>query len=239
MAKKGFIYKITSPTGRIYVGKTINLSSRKSSYRNNNNKEQRIIYNSINKYGWDNHVFEVIDEAPINLLSEFEIKHIENLKSYHHENPNGMNLTKGGDGALGRKDSKETKLKRTQHHIGRKCSEETKKLMSLAKKGKPSNRKGKKLSKETIEKIRLSSIGIKQSKKTINKRLNTKLDNMLIKKGPILQINPVNNEVIKEWEILPAELSNKLNIENSSLLKALKGKYKTSGGYIWKYKNVN
>ena len=47
MAKTGYIYKITSPTNKIYVGKTVNLSTRKSYYRSNNNKSQKIISNSF------------------------------------------------------------------------------------------------------------------------------------------------------------------------------------------------
>ena len=79
MAKTGYIYKITSPTNKIYVGKTVNLSTRKSYYRSNNNKSQKIIYNSIDKYGWDNHIFEVIDTTSIDSLNELEVKYIKEL----------------------------------------------------------------------------------------------------------------------------------------------------------------
>ena len=34
--ENGFIYKIVSPTGRIYIGQTINIQRRLNEYKNNN-----------------------------------------------------------------------------------------------------------------------------------------------------------------------------------------------------------
>ena len=53
MEKIGYIYKITNPKGRIYIGKTTRLNDRISSYRNNHKSGQKIIERSIEKYGWD------------------------------------------------------------------------------------------------------------------------------------------------------------------------------------------
>ena len=58
--KSGVIYKITSPSGRYYIGKTVNLNGRLSSYKNHNNKEQRLVYNSILKYGWEKHIWVML-----------------------------------------------------------------------------------------------------------------------------------------------------------------------------------
>lgn len=54
------IYIITSPTNKIYVGQSRNLVKRKSSYKNLGCKAQPKLYNSLKKYGWDAHIFEVI-----------------------------------------------------------------------------------------------------------------------------------------------------------------------------------
>lgn len=123
----GFIYKIKSPRGRIYIGMTTNLELRMNYYRRLKCKSQTKIYNSLKKYGWENHSFEVIlkTDNPV----EAEIKLIEYYNSFN----NGLNLTSGGD------------------HPN--MSEETKKKMSLVKKGKVSPRKGVKLSKDTKSKI--------------------------------------------------------------------------------------
>lgn len=66
------IYKITSPSGKIYIGKSKNLSQRLNNYKNSekNNKtsSQIRLYNSIQKYGWENHTFQIIEECEISEL---------------------------------------------------------------------------------------------------------------------------------------------------------------------------
>lgn len=52
----GFIYKITSPNSRMYVGKTYNIRKRINSHKCASKKETSIILmNSIRKYGWNAH----------------------------------------------------------------------------------------------------------------------------------------------------------------------------------------
>ena len=134
--KTGHIYKITSPTGRVYIGKTTRLNDRISYYRNNNKGGQKLLERSIEKYGWDKHNFEIIAETPIDQLNELEIKYIKEFNTFHYDNPNGMNLTRGGEGLLGKKHSKETIALMVTKRTGLKRSEATKKLMSELKKGK-------------------------------------------------------------------------------------------------------
>ena len=78
MEQIGYIYKITSPSGKIYIGKTNNLRNRICAYRNaQKSNTNTLIYTSIKKYGWDAHVFKVIDSASINVLNELEISYIQ------------------------------------------------------------------------------------------------------------------------------------------------------------------
>lgn len=63
------IYKITSPSGRVYIGQSKDIESRWSSYRKANCHQQRILFNSIVKYGWINHSFEVIEECEMDDLN--------------------------------------------------------------------------------------------------------------------------------------------------------------------------
>lgn len=58
--KIGYVYMITSPSGRIYIGSTCNISKRWGIYKRYNCKGQIKIYNSFIKYGVNNHIFEVI-----------------------------------------------------------------------------------------------------------------------------------------------------------------------------------
>ena len=62
------IYKITNPLGKVYIGKTCNLSKRKYAYRKLECRSQPLIYRSINKYGWENHDFEIIEHLGLNLF---------------------------------------------------------------------------------------------------------------------------------------------------------------------------
>ena len=63
------IYKITSPSGRVYVGQSKDIESRWVSYRKGNCHQQRILFNSIIKYGWINHIFEIIEECEVDELN--------------------------------------------------------------------------------------------------------------------------------------------------------------------------
>lgn len=70
---KSGIYKITSPTGLIYVGEAINLRIRCKYYLNPNRiKKQRALYNSLIKYTADNHKIEIIEFCDKDFLKERE-----------------------------------------------------------------------------------------------------------------------------------------------------------------------
>ena len=59
------IYRITSPTGKIYIGQSINVEQRFYFYRKGKNyKTQTRLKHSIEKHGIDKHLFEVIQTCP-------------------------------------------------------------------------------------------------------------------------------------------------------------------------------
>ena len=88
------IYKITSPTGRIYIGKTINFRKRIFSYRSWLAKGQAALHNSFLKHGFESHRFDIIQEAPANELALLEIIYIAKYNSAK----NGLNIHSGGKG---------------------------------------------------------------------------------------------------------------------------------------------
>lgn len=90
------IYKITNPKGKVYIGQSIEIQNRKYKYQTACCKNQTKIYNSIKKYGWGSHVFEVIDECIISELNEKEYYYIKLYDSFK----NGLNSTVGGDSFL-------------------------------------------------------------------------------------------------------------------------------------------
>ena len=66
------IYKITSPTCKIYIGQSINIEKRFNQYKWSKAKSQPILHRSFLKYGVDNHKFEIVCECKKSDLYEFE-----------------------------------------------------------------------------------------------------------------------------------------------------------------------
>ncbi len=154
------IYKITSPSGKIYIGQSVNIALRWNQYKLLYKTIMGPkLYHSLKKYGCDNHTFEVIEECNADQLDEREI--------YwgHHFNvlgENGLTLKLGNGRQIV---SQETKQKMSENIKGKKTgkeskgsgrkagftySDEIKQKMREAKLNKPSNHKGSKDSIETL-----------------------------------------------------------------------------------------
>lgn len=70
---KSGIYKITSPSGKVYIGQSVNIALRFSQYKNiNSTKKQVALNRSFLKHGILNHIFEIVEECDILLLNERE-----------------------------------------------------------------------------------------------------------------------------------------------------------------------
>jgi group I intron endonuclease len=150
MFKSG-IYKITSPTGKIYIGQAVDIDKRWSEYNPNNQNLQKQckIYRSLIKYGIDNHKFEIVEECNIEKLNEREIYWGE---YYNVLGENGLNLRLGGaNGKL----SEEVKIKISEGMKEIKRSEETKEK----------HRKPK--TKEHSDNIKKGLTGLKRSESTL------------------------------------------------------------------------
>jgi len=135
----GVIYKLTSPSGKIYVGKTYNLRKRVNSHKASIKKDKNyVLINSIRKHGWDNHFLEVIEEVEDDLLNDREIYWIKELNTYYQDNDLGMNMTRGGDGQRcswmhkteQRKQQSERYTSDGNPFYGHKHSDESKDIMS-------------------------------------------------------------------------------------------------------------
>lgn len=77
------VYKITSPTGRVYIGVTTNLEAR---FQKGRGYKTNPMFDDIIKYGWDNFVKEVIFETNDKLEAQ-RVEHQE-IKRY----PDGYNI---------------------------------------------------------------------------------------------------------------------------------------------------
>jgi hypothetical protein len=91
---RGIIYKITSPSGKVYVGQTI--QEFKHRIRSHQRKDSKctLLKRAIQKYG-DEMKYEIVEEdVPQEHLDEREIYWINEL---HSLAPNGYNLNTGGN----------------------------------------------------------------------------------------------------------------------------------------------
>ena len=67
------IYKITSPTNKVYIGQSINIERRFKNYKSiSQTRGQVMLHNSFKKHGVNNHAFETIEECIVESLNEKE-----------------------------------------------------------------------------------------------------------------------------------------------------------------------
>lgn len=125
----GIIYKITSPSNRIYIGQTINsvekrwkehLEDAHRSYKNH----CKVLNKSIRKYGDKNFTIEIVEECK---NEDLDLKETEYIEKYNSQIPNGMNIKLGGSSG---KHHKTTREKISNSLKGRVVSLETKEKLS-------------------------------------------------------------------------------------------------------------
>jgi hypothetical protein len=93
MGRKGIIYKITSPSGKVYVGQTIRSFEKRMQEHKDSKSSCSAVKNAIDKYK-DQMKYEIIEaNIPQEQLDEREIHWIKELNSLR---PNGYNLKTGG-----------------------------------------------------------------------------------------------------------------------------------------------
>lgn len=152
----GYIYKITSPDGKVYIGQTINFRRRKNKYKNNYFDKSPKLWNSCQAHCWHPcDTIEIIEKCLCGdkktNLNEREIYWIAFYDSFN----NGLNCNAGGAGRLSCVISNETKEKLRKASTGRKKSPETIAKLKESKLGIEPWNKGGKWSEEQKEKVRL------------------------------------------------------------------------------------
>lgn len=222
----GVIYKIESPNGRIYVGQTKQLGKRIACYKFNYTKNKfssghNKLYNSLKKYGFDNHKFSVIEEVGDDILYEREKYWIKELDTYCFDNPKHLNMSRGGEGG------------------GRTWmfDVERRKKISESVKGKNNSFYGKKHTEETKKNL---------SKKTseYNKKHNVKIPKWGIEKGRLKILVSIvcydkYGNFLKEYNSA-TEASRLLKLDRAQIVKSCR-KIITgvSGKYVFRYKEKN
>lgn len=209
------IYKITSPSNKIYIGQSINIEDRLKRYKYFISKKQTKLYYSISKYGYDAHKFEVVEECEVENLNERE----RYWQDYFDCLTSGLNCrltaTKDISGYI----SKESKKKMSEIKIGTVRTQETKDKISKF-------RTGMKFSEETKQRMKTAqqNKNYKHSEETLLKLSNAKKGKVSNNIKPIIDLLTM----IEYTSI--NEASEKLNINYNKLYyhvrKGIKFKYK-------------
>lgn len=139
------IYKLTNPENKVYIGASKDIHKRMYHYRKMYRKLDTLLYVSLSKYGYENHVFEIIEECEQEQLNERE----RYWQDFYNVLELGLNMI-----LTGTKDKKEVRSEEMRKKIsignkGKIMSEEARKKISIGHIGKI-------VSKETLEKIKLT-----------------------------------------------------------------------------------
>lgn len=176
------IYKITSPSGKIYIGQSVDIRRRLKEYKKLKSYKQPKLHRSFLKYGFDSHIVEIVEKCLIEELNDRERyyqdlfdclhsglncyptqstdksgKHSEETKkklSIANSNPSDEVRLRKSKGQMGRPFTEEMRRKVSIAHTGRKYSAERLKQMSETSKN-PSA--------ETRLKMSLAHIGHKHT----------------------------------------------------------------------------
>jgi len=140
------IYKITNPKNQVYIGSSKEIEVRFRRYKKLSCKTQPKIYNSLIKYGVENHTFEVLEECSFNEL--YKKENYYGILFNVLDRKLGLNLVLPGENdikfiiseeskinrsicQIGKKASIETRIKLSKSQTGRKHSDKTKHIMSI------------------------------------------------------------------------------------------------------------
>ena len=203
------IYKIISPSGKIYIGQSVNLFKRlKSYFEPNSAKNQTILKHSFDKYSRENHIFSIIEECEINLLNERERYWQEQYK----------------DKLLN------CRLTETSDKSGI-CSEQTKVNISVGLK-----RSGKSYQhlKRKIYQYDAKGVFIKEweSLRIASRELN--IQSSQISRSTKRDSNNLDNDLIREWESVTLA-AKETNTSKASIIRCCKDRQRTANGFIWSY----
>lgn len=212
------VYKITSPQGRVYVGQAVNIEKRKSSYKRGHSSFQRRLHNSFIKYGYDQHIFEVVEEC-----SEGDLNVRERYWQDHYNvlSKKGLNCKLTGTEEKSGYHSKETRKKQSEANIGKTISQDIRDKISKTLKGNIPWNKG--------------ATGLyKQTEESNNKRSTSgKLASIVAKE--VLQYSK-EGQFIQEWSSA-RQVGIQLGKQSgSAITECCQGKRKTIYGFIFKYK---
>tara|TARA_R110000796_G_scaffold7329_3_gene25152 strand:+ start:1609 stop:2376 length:768 start_codon:yes stop_codon:yes gene_type:complete len=245
------IYKWTSPKGRVYIGQSKNLKQRQSWYASTGLQHASMpkLKRSFNKYGIENHTYEVIEYCNIDDLDKREIY----WGLYYNTLNEGLNCKLGEQNSIF---SESTKNKMSLAKQGFKLSpsSESKRQASLRKtwdkknlmrEEKKQNKPKYTFTKEHKENISKSVTGISKHTPESKQKLSTYGKNrdmvgVVYKGKEVIQYDKAGN-FIKEWESANSAEMFLKGRRGDNIGKSIRhfnktGVQRKAYGFIWKFK---
>ena len=212
MKKKSGIYMWTSPSGKSYIGQSVDLVKRhrefvrfNKSYSGITINRARKKYNNINDWK-----YKVLEYCGVDKLDEREKYYIALYDTMN----NGYNSNEGGEG-----------------NVGLKQNEETRRKISLSQIGEKNNNYGKPRPLEVRRKISEGNKGrILSDEQRL--KLSKAHDNVKI---AVSQYTKEGVYIASYDSSLEAQ--RKTGVHNSHIVLCCKGERKSAGGFKWTYKN--
>ena len=248
MYMKWIIYKVTSPSGKIYIGQTSkSLEERWNGHCNQARYGSNLLlHRAIRKYGAQNFKKEIVSicESLEKACTE-EMQFIE-LYDCICDTGKGYNMTKGGEG---NPMSDLTKSKLSQANKGQipwskgkklgPFSSEHKRKLSDAHKGKTLSAKHKKQISESVTGENNGFYNRKHNKENRvkcghNRKVNSYFSVWIADKTN--RFNPKPDKFVGEWWFL-SECADYLDIDRKGIGECLNGRAKSYKGYIFQYNN--
>ena len=236
-----YIYLITNTiNGKKYIGKCERPAHKSTKYMGSGT----YIQSAINKYGIENFTKELIEEN----LSKETICEREKywIKKLNTKSEFGYNLTDGGDGVINVTDEVRKKISEKNKKLvgelnsryGAKLTEEHKEILRISNLGKT-------VSEETKKKISNSKLGSKLSAETKQKMSKSRygkplplhvrenMKNNRPNRIAVQKIDKNTNQCIETYNSI-GDAAKLNNIHSSGISDCIKGKLKSTGGFIWK-----
>lgn len=133
------IYKITSPSGKVYIGQSWNIEKRHQDYRYLKCKDLPKLYYSLKKYSVSAHLFETIIEIPADCgQAALDALEIFCINQFKESGASLLNIKDGGSrgkhAAQSIEKLSEKRKRQSPPTLGMKFSDEARANMSIAQK---------------------------------------------------------------------------------------------------------
>jgi group I intron endonuclease len=243
MVYTGRIYRIENIENKnFYIGQTYKTLAQRFTNHKCEAKRGNVdgpLYRAMRKYGIEMFIIEDMEtmdfetkDAAKKWMNEREPYHISTLKPAYNAAPGGLGHTGVPWTEERRIQFKEKMSGKNNPNFGKPCSDETKQKLSDALKGREISEESRKKRSETMK-------GVPKSEETRRKMSEAQKGHKMpigkdSKKAiPIDQFDREGN-FIKSFGST-ADASTELGCQRSGICFALKGRIKTSAGFIWKY----